>query len=155
MRFAPRNADQGGIYTPLKHDLRREQQNPDRFLNQECIEGFGEICVRRMRGGMLETLNEIWKENTRERDYKRKQREEIEKDFQSGSDGKGLNIYGLDQNKRYGFPWFQGSERQCHHPWISCFFKFFGFFFILFFSLYYYCMYLSGVPVLLYIVYSE
>lgn len=45
MRFAPRKADQDGFYTPLKHDLRREQQNRDRFLDRECMEGFGKICV--------------------------------------------------------------------------------------------------------------
>lgn len=45
MRFAPRQPDQGGMYIPLKHDLRREQQNPDRFFYRECIEGFGGICV--------------------------------------------------------------------------------------------------------------
>lgn len=73
MRFAPRKADQGGIYTPLKHDLRREQQNPDRFLNRECIEGFGKICVTQECGEECGNfIRNMGKKVSEIRDYRRK-----------------------------------------------------------------------------------
>lgn len=86
----------------LKHDLRREQHESRQILtvgNVSWIEESGEICVTQECGEecVCERIETLFRNMGKVVEIRKTERGRS-KDFQSGSDGSGLILKGLDQN---------------------------------------------------------